>query len=252
MNTDERRKKIEELVKEKGELSVNEIRELFDISNVTVRNDLIYLERKGVVRREFGKAILTQKHISNVFNINNIPNLNEKEKIGKYAAGLIKENESVLFYTGTTSLQVAKHIRDVKNIIAVTNSILIAYELGKNPYIKTIIIGGFYNPATGATFGEKAIHQLDDYNIDRVFLSVDGISAESGITNDNVYETEINRAMLEKSKEVIVVADFSKIGALRFVKMGDIDKVHILITDNKAPKDEIKRIEEKGVRVVIV
>lgn len=252
MKTDERRKTIKDLIKEKGELSVNEIKERFSISNVTVRNDLIYLEREGILRREFGKAVLLQKHISSAFDIKGIPNLVEKEKIGKYAASLIKEHESILFYTGTTTLQVAKNINNIKNIIAVTNSILIAYELGRNPDIKTVIIGGLYNPETGATFGENAIQQLDDYNIDRVFLSVDGISAKNGITNDNVYEIEINRAMLEKSKEVVVVADYSKIGTLSFTKMGDIEKVDTLITDNKAPEDEIRKIEEKGVKVVIV
>lgn len=252
LNTEERRKKIEEMIRSKGEISVNEIRDMFDISNVTVRNDLIYLERKGVLRRGFGKAIFSHNNVADIFNFSNIHNLNEKEIIGKYAASLIKENESVLFYTGSTSLQVAKQINKVKNIIAVTNSILIAYELGKNPDIKTILVGGFYNASTGATFGEKAIHQLDDYNIDRVFLSVDGISAESGITNDNVYETEINRAMLKKSNEVIVVADHSKIGIQRFVKMGDIEDIHMLITDEKAPRDEVKKIENKGVKVIIV
>lgn len=253
MDKDTRRNEIEELIRENKELNVNEIRRRYNISNVTVRNDLIYLERKGVITRQFGKAVLREDRLQTSFDINNIKNLNEKEKIGKYAASLIGDNESVMLYTGTTTLQIARFIGDGKSFIAVTNSIYIAYELRRNtPNTKIVVIGGNFNPQTGSTYGEDAVRQLEAYNIDKLFLAVDGIDAQRGITNAQPYETDINRAMIHKAKKVIVVADFTKIGAVNFVNMGSISDVDMLITDSKAPEDKIQQIRDKGVQVVTV
>ena len=112
--------------------------------------------------------------------------------------------------------------------------------------------GGNFNPQTGSTYGEDAVRQLEAYNIDKLFLAVDGIDAQRGITNAQPYETDINRAMIHKAKKVIVVADFTKIGAVSFVNMGSISDVDMLITDSKAPEDKIQHIRDKGVQVVTV
>jgi len=252
VDTEERRNCIEKLIKEQKELDVNYIKQKFGISSVTVRNDLMYLERKGILKRMFGKAVLREESLSSAFDMNDIKNLDEKEKIGKHAASLIAENDSVMLYTGTTTLQVARYLDGSKNIIAVTNSIYIAYELRRSPNIKTVVIGGNFNPGTGATYGVQAIKQLNEYNIDKLFLSVDGIDADMGITNDQPYETDINRAMIEKARQVIVVADHSKIGAIHFVSMGNIEDVDILITDSKASPDKVQRIRDRGVEVIVV
>jgi len=252
MDTEERRNCIEKLIKEKKELDVNFIKEKFGVSSVTVRNDLMYLERKGILKRMFGKAVLREESLSSVFDMHDIKNLDEKEKIGKHAASLIAENESVMLYTGTTTLQIARHLDGSKNIIAVTNSIYIAYELGKWPNVKTVVIGGNFNPSTGATYGVQAIKQLNEYNIDKLFLAVDGIDADMGVTNDQPYETDINHAMIGKARQVIVVADHTKIGAIHFVSMGNIEDIDILITDNKASPEKVQKIREKGVEVIIV
>lgn len=252
MDTKERRNRIEKLFKEQKELDVNYIKKTFGISSVTVRNDLMYLERKGIIKRMFGKAVLREESLSSVSDMCDVKNLNEKERIGKYAVSLINENESIMLYTGTTTLQIARQIDNRRNFIAVTNSIYIAYELRRNPNIKIVVIGGNFNPDSGSTYGVQAIRQLNDYNIDKLFLAVDGIDAEMGITNDQPYETDINRTMIKKAKQVIVVADYSKIGATHFVNMGDIEDVDMLITDNKAPADKVEKIREKGVEVIIV
>lgn len=251
MTTAERRDIIEEMIRENNEIEVSVIKEKFGVSSVTVRNDLIFLERKGVIKRLFGKAVLRDERLSSAFDVHSVKQIDEKEKIGKYAASIINPNESVMLYTGTTTLQIAKYLPSQLNVIAVTNSIYIAYELKKYPNVKTVVIGGNFNPDTGATYGIQAIRQLNDYNIDKLFLAVDGINADTGITNDQPYETDINRAMINKSKNVIVVADHTKVGVTRFINMGDIEKVDMLITDTKADDNEIKKIKAKNVKVVL-
>ena len=249
MNTEERRACIEELIKEKKELDVNFIKDRFSVSSVTVRNDLMYLERKGVVKRLFGKAVLRDDRISGGFDPDEVENLEFKEKIGKFAATLIEENDSIMLYTGTTTMQVARQLDESKSIIAVTNSIYIAHELRRFSRVKPVLIGGNLSVDTGATYGVQAIKQLEQYNIDKLFLSLDGIDADSGITNNHPYETDLNFAPIQAARQIIVIADQSKIGATHFVHMGSIEDVDILVTDTKAPADKIEAIRAKGVTV---
>ncbi len=249
MNTEERRASIEELVREKKELDVNFIKEKYGISSVTVRNDLMFLERKGVIKRLFGKAVLRDDRIAGGFDPQQVENLEYKEKIGKFAVSLIEENDSVMLYTGTTTLQVARNLDENMNIIAVTNSIYIAHELRRFTNVKPVLIGGNFSVDTGSTYGVQAIQQLEQYNIDKLFLPLDGIDAVGGITNNHPYETDINYALIRKAKKVIVVADHTKIGRRHFVHMGSIEDVDILVTDSKAPADKIEAIRQKGVTV---
>jgi DeoR family transcriptional regulator of aga operon len=225
----------------------------FSISNVTVRNDLIYLERKGVLKRKYGKAILYENRYQSTFDINNIKNLEEKEKIGKYASAMIRENDSVMLYTGTTTLQIARFIDPDLNFVGVTNSMFIALELRHRARnARLVIIGGNLNKKTGSTYGDDAIKQLEAYNIDTLFLAVDGISVGRGITNADPYETDINRALIHKANKVIVVTDHTKIGAVSFVNMGNIEEVDMLITDSKANKEQVELIMNSGVKVITV
>jgi DeoR/GlpR family transcriptional regulator of sugar metabolism len=248
----DRRNQILEFIREKKKVRVSELIERYGTSGVTIRNDLIFLENKGLIERGFGTVSIKEHSLHQWFDETRIPNLEEKKKIGKYAVKLISDNESIMIYTGSTSLQIAKHLQDFKNLVVVTNSIITAYELGRNPYIKTIMLGGHYNPDTNAVFGYHAIQQLNDYHLDKLFLSVDGISAQGGVTSEHPLEVEICRAMIKNARQVVVTADYSKIGTSRFIQIATLDEVDILITDDKAPEEELKRIEEHGVRVVVV
>lgn len=248
----ERREQIFELIKEKKQVRVSDLKDLYNTSSVTIRNDLIYLENKGLIERDFGNVSIKEDGMSRLFDESRIRNLDEKKRIGKYAVDLISDNESIMIYTGSTSLQIAKQLHDLKNLVVVTNSIITAYELGRNPYIKTILLGGHYNPDTNAIFGYHAIQQLNDYKLDKLFLSVDGISSADGVTSEHPLEVEICRAMIKKASQVIVTADFSKIGTSRFVQIASLDEIHMLITDSKAPADELKRLEQRGIKVAVV
>ncbi len=252
MTAEARREKIENLIREQKEVDVNVIKESFDVSSVTIRNDLIALERKGIIERQYGKILLKSDTPTYSFDSHTVKELDSKEKIGKYAARLIGDNESILLYTGSTTLQVARFIPKENSSILVTNSLNIANELRKNNLAKVVFLGGNLNVETGSTYGIGAIKQLDFYNVDKLFLSVDGISARGGITNDHPFETDINNAMIKKAKEVIVVADHTKIGQNRFVQIQSIDKIHKLITTSKADKAELDRIRKCGVEVIIV
>lgn len=248
----QRRKEIYNLIKESKEVRVSDLVDRFQTSGVTIRNDLTKLEEKGLIDRGFGTVSIREEQSEEMIPERSVPHLQEKKKIGAYAVNLVKENESIMIYTGSTALQIAKNLQSFKNLIVVTNSIITAYELGKNPFIKTIMLGGYYNPDTNAVFGQHAVQQLNDYKLDKLFLSVDGIHAVDGVTSEHPYETEISRAMIKNAAEVIVTADFSKVGISRFIQIAEIGEINTLITDDKAPEQELKRIESAGVKVVVV
>jgi len=247
---EERREQILEMIKKEKKLKVADLKDIFKVSNVTISSDLNYLEKKGLIDKSFGYAEI-KGGVSSFTDGTDIVNFEEKKKIGRAAVDLVADNESIAIYTGSTGLQLARAIKDVKNLIVVTSSIQIAYELGLKPNIKIILLGGFYSPQYLAIYGDQAIKQLDNYNIDKLFLSANGVSVNDGVTIDEPFEAELNRALIRNAKKVIVLADYSKIGITRFISVAPIDRVDIVVTDDKAPKEEVKRLRGKGVEVVI-
>jgi len=252
MDIVQRRARLEKTILQRQEISISELGTMFDVSGVTLRNDLIFLERQGVCRRLFGRVVAEDGSTGLQVNYTHQKNLMEKERIGKYAASLISEGESVLFFFGTTTQQVARFVDSNLKFIAITNSIHIAQELRSLRYAKVLFLGGMFNPALGATYGYEAIQQVTQYKIDKLFLSVNGIDAQAGITNDLPFETDIHRVIMNLSRKIIVVADNTKIGNVSFVCMGEIKDVDMLITDSGADTQKVEELREKGLEVIIV
>ena len=250
MDITQRREKLKEIILQKQDVPVSELLAQVDVSNVTLRNDLIYLERKGVCKRLFGKVVACNATAVNYTHRTTCQE--EKERIGKYAASLIRPGDSVLFYAGTTARQVARFVDPEINFIAVTNSLHTALELHQLPNAQVIWLGGPVNHKFGATFGVQAIQQLREFNLDKLFLSVDGIDVKMGVTNATPIESEINQVVLECAKQTIVVADHTKVGHVSFVQMGSIDLVDMLITDSAADADAVAALQEAGVNVQVV
>ena len=250
METSERRKLIENLINEKKEIEISELNGMFDVSKVSVRNDLIYLEKKGAIKRSFGKVLLPEKFNVSIGN-EKITNLKEKEAIGRFAASLIKDGDSVLFYAGTTTQQIIKFINPDLKFVAVTNSINIAYSLRAFVNVSIVMIGGKMNHQNGVVYGLQAINQIKEYNIDKLFLAVDGIDANIGITNNQPFESDINNVIIEHSKYIAVVADHTKIGSVSFIKMGDIGEVDLIITDSKVTREQLDAFREKKLEIVV-
>ena len=242
---------LKEYIMRKQNVPVSELAALVDVSNVTLRNDLIYLEKKGVCKRLFGKVVACSGlHVDNGSTV--IPQLEEKERIGKYAASLIHPGDSVLFYAGTTARQVARFADPDTEFIAVTNSLHTAMELRQLPKAQIIVLGGTLNHKLSATFGLQTIQQIRGFNLDKLFLSVDGIDAKMGITNAMPFESDINQLVLECAKQTIIVADHTKVGNVSFVQMGSINEVDILVTDSAADPEAVEQLRLAGVNVQIV
>ena len=251
MDISERREKIKQIILERQEVQVSELAGQFDVSNVTLRNDLIWLERKGVCKRLFGKVVASSGG-SVSLQYEPVAQQEEKERIGKYAASLIQPGDSVMFYAGSTARQVARFTDPETDFIAVTNSLYTALELQKLPRAQIVLLGGAMNHKLCATFGAQTIQQVREYNVNKLFISVDGIDAKMGITNAMPFESEINQVVMDCARQVIVVADHTKVGNGSFVQMGRTEDVDMLITDSDADPEAVARLREAGVIVEVV
>ena len=252
MDISQRRDMLKQIITERQEVPICELNKQFDVSSATLRNDLIYLERIGVCKRLFGKVIACTNPLPVNLNYGYIKNQAEKERIGKYAASLIQPGDSVLIYTGSTTRQIARFVNPEIDFIAVTNCLYTALELQSSENVQVVVLGGAMNRKICATFGIQTIQQIREFNLDKLFISVDGIDAKMGITNAMPFESEINQVVLECAKECIVVADHTKIGNVSFVQMGEIQQVNMLITDTGADPEAISDLKKAGVDVRLV
>lgn len=252
MDIFQRREALKNMILERLEVPIAELNGMFDVSGVTLRNDLIYLERMGICKRSFGKVTACINHTFLNMNDGTIKNLEEKERIGKYAATLIEPGDSVLFYVGSTTLQVARFIDPELEFVAVTNSIYIATELTKLKRAQVVMLGGVLHPKLMATFGIQTIQEIRNFHVNKLFISTDGVDAQRGITNVMPFESEINHAVMDCAEKVILLADHTKLGKSSLVHIGDIQKASQLITDGAADPALVQQIRDAGVPVKVV
>lgn len=249
-----RRKAILDILNSDGKVKVVELGKLFNISEVTIRNDLDALESNGLLERIHGGALSTYKNYYNMSLYERMDaNQDEKKKIAAEAASMISDGDTIFFGSGTTPLYVAREIKDLKNLIIVTNSLSIAQEVGYCKHKRSVVmLGGNVNPEYQFVSGDDAVCQLKNYIADKFILSSDGVSAEFGVTTYHHLEAEINRQMIARSHKTIVVADYSKIGRSSFAHIEDIGKIDFLISNKNANKDELELIREQGVEIRLV
>lgn len=253
LHVDDRRSKILELLAQKGKVRVTELSKLFEISEVTIRNDLSELEANGLLERVHGGAATSYKsYVTMPIHERMKTNEPEKRAIAKAVAGMISDSDTVLISSGTTTAIVAQELKQAKNLTVVTNSIAVAQELGQHRAGKVILLGGDFNVEYQFTYGDDTLNQLRKYKADKLILSVDGVSAEGGLSSYLHLEAEIYRQMMARVNRTIIVADHAKIGRTSFAHIDTIDKVDVLVTNQKASQEEIRSIADKGIEVVLV
>ena len=252
MLNEERRLRIQGIVTQNKRILVKEISKEFDISEVTIRKDLEVLEKRGILSRVHGGAILNQSSVHDIA-LTEKEHIYPKEKqlIGEKAAQLIKEGDIVLLDSGSTTTQIARNIRFKKDIKVVTNAVNIASELAGSE-VEVILTGGFLREKSFSLVGPIAEDTLQHINADKLFLGVDGIHFEFGLTTPNLMEARVNQLMIKKSIEVILVSDSSKFGKRSMSFIADIGSVQQVITDKGIQGDDLRKLEELNVEVFLV
>ena len=250
LKIDIRRDRILELLRQTGKVQVSELSKELGATPVTIRNDLDALERDGYLVRIQGGALLRARSADNWTGAEQaISCLEEKQAIAKAVVAQIPDGSTLFLNSGTTTHCIAAALKDRRNINVVTNSLAVAMELGKQPLIHVLLLGGEINTQHGFTYGIDAEEQLRRYQAGWAILSVDGISAKGGVTSFHAEETTIDRMMIERSKHVIIAADDTKISRTGFTHICDIGPSVKLVTDQKCSRDALEELESLGMQI---
>jgi DeoR family transcriptional regulator of aga operon len=251
--TSDRRAKIIDLIEKAGIVKVSSLSKKFDVSEVTIRNDLVQLEKKNILIRAHGGAMKFQRvGIDFEHDIKSKKHLFEKEKIGKKAVELIKDGETIILDSGTTTWQIAKNVSHINDLTIITNSLNIAGQLVDLTNVKVIVPGGTLRRKSLSLIGSMAENSIKNYYCDKVFLGVDGIDTKYGISTPNSEEAHLNNIMINISREVIVVTDSSKFSRRSFAFISALSKIDTIITDTNIPEDEKLNIEKSETNLLIV
>lgn len=252
MLSETRKEEILDLLKKNGSVKVTQLSTLFKVSEVTIRNYLTDMEKKGLLSRIHGGAISSYKPYYSM-NMTQRLETNQPEKvdIANKVATLIEPNDTIMLNSGTTTLLAFRKFPTEYNLNIVTNSVAIALEASSNPNYNVVLIGGAINTKYQFSFGGDTVSQLRNYHADKFILSVDGIDLENGYTTYYDKEAEVDRVMIEQSDKCIVVADFSKFHRNAFVKISDTSVADCIVTNASIGKDILDEFEEAGIQIII-
>lgn len=250
---EERLDQIVALVGERGRVSVVELSTLFNVSRVTIRNDLDELERRGLLVRTHGGALAVNPGRAELsFDVRERLQRDEKERIGQMAASLIQDGDAIALDASTTALQIARRIKDRRELTVVTNGIRIALEFMDTPGVTVVMPGGILRRDAVSLVGELGEEVLARLNVQRGFFGAKGVTLEEGLTDVDSYEVKLKQAMVRVAKEVIAIVDHTKWGRVAVASFASLDQVNRIITDNQAPRDLVAAVRERGVEVILV
>lgn len=252
-STVERRDSIIQLIQETGKVRVDNLSEKFKVSSVTIRNDLDFLEKKGILYRTHGGALIRK-------NVYEDPTLEEKQKrfqkekqkIGEKAVELINDGDSILLDSGTTAMEIAHRLQGKKNLTVMTNALNIALKLGSQENLNIMLTGGYMRQESFSLVGPEAEATIGNYFFDKLFLGVDGIDMKYGLTTPNPMEAQLNRTMVDRAQQVIAVADSSKFGRHSFSYICDVDVISTMVTDTNISPQYEKELIRRNINVIKV
>lgn len=250
--TEGRRNAILNMIHENEKVTVSDLVSTFGVSEVSIRKDLADLEEKHLLLRVKGGAI----NIIPAGDNGDLPishkmglNSEEKQAIGKYAASLIKDGETIFLDSGTTTMEIAKNLGDRSRLTVITNALDIALTLMTNDRITVIVLGGTIRPMSCSTVGVLAEVGLKNLFCDKLFLGVDSISIRNGISTPSIEEASLNQKMMASAKEIIAVFDSSKVNKRTFAYIAAVDEINSIITDDKVPADFKDAVESMGLKL---
>jgi DeoR family transcriptional regulator of aga operon len=251
---EERRRRIRALIEENAQVTVAQLAQRFGVSAVSIRSDLAALENMGAVVRTHGGALPRGDSDELPINVKQTLNRAEKVRIAAAAAELIRDGETVILDSGTTTAEIAKQIRTLKlaSINVITNALNIAALLANAPHVNLIIPGGVLRHKSWSLSGPQAEQTLSTLQADVLFLGVDSLDPEIGLMTPYVLEAQLNALMIRISRKVVAVTDSSKLLRRNLSVIAPVDQVDLLITDSAANMKCIEAIRARGVEVQLV
>ena len=249
---EERQQLILEAVKDHRQATVTELSRRFDVSEVTIRRDLREMAARGALRRAHGGAVMAAYASPEPPVVQRLGRSEYcKSCIGRAAAALVSDGESVFIGSGSTAAHVARHLVGRKDLTVVTNALTIATELASAPGVTVVVTGGMMRPTELSLVGHITEQSLREVRVDKVSLGMRAINLESGMTNDYLPEVMTDRTIIEMAPELIVVADHTKFGKVASAYVAPVDRVTTLVTNSETSPEILASLREMGVQVIV-
>jgi len=252
MLSEERHQIILNILENQGSVQVTDLVSQFDVSEMTIRRDLDVLERKGLLRRVHGGAVTDWgRSFEPPFLSRSTTHQEEKARIGKKAAELVRSGDSITLDVGTTTLEVARHLTDKQNLTILTPCFQIAALLCENSSIRLILTGGILRHSELSMVGHLAERVFDEFYVDKLFLAAAGVDFKSGLTEYNLEDTLVKQAMIRSAKQVILVTDASKFDRVAFTAIAPINVVNTVVTDKSANPSIVAELQALNIDVIL-
>lgn len=251
-NITDRHELILQKLQQDGRVSIIDLSDQMQVSGVTIRKDLKLLEDKNLLFRTRGGGSISNPYkIEKHINEKELINVKEKQQIAKAASSLIGENDSIIIGSGTTVFELARCLHPPKRLTVITPALKVALELSNRPNVEVLQLGGMIRPNSSSVAGFFAEQILEDISCGILFLGVDGIDVDFGLSITNLAETSLDQKMINAAQVVVIMADSSKFGQRGLGRICSIDQVQYIITDNGVSSAILKKLEDRGVKVII-
>lgn len=251
-NITDRHQLILQKLKEIGRVNILELSESMKVSGVTIRKDLKLLEDKNLLFRTRGGGSINNPYATDrPINEKELINAEEKQKIAKAALALIGQKDSIIISSGTTVFELARCLHPSKHLTVITPAVKVTLELCNRPNIEVLQLGGLIRQNSSSVAGTFAERILEEISCGILFLGVDGIDVDFGLSITNLTEASLNQKMIDLAQEVVVLADSSKFDRRGLGRICSLDQVQYIVTDDKVPPGIVKLIEERGIKVII-
>ena len=254
--TSERREQIIQRLRQQGSVQVNDLSALYGVSTVTIRNDLAFLEKQGIAVRAYGGALIcdsTTPSVEPSVEDKSALNTAMKRSVAKAAVELIQPGHRVILdCPGLPHFEIARLMRKHTDVIAMTNGMNVANALLEAEGVELLMTGGHLRRQSQSFYGDQAEQSLQNYHFDMLFLGVDAIDLERGVSTHNEDEARLNRRMCEVAERIIVVTDSSKFNRSSLHKIIDTQRIDMIIVDEGIPADSLEGLRKAGVEVILV
>jgi DeoR/GlpR family transcriptional regulator of sugar metabolism len=248
----ERQHKILKILEKRPSARVVDLSDSLGVSPATIRRDLDRLHKDGQIKRIHGGAALLARSVPEppVLQRSSL-NLEEKKRIGKAAAGLINEGETVFIGSGSTTIEVARNLIGRKNLTVITNALTVATLLSQEEGISLIVTGGFVRSSELSFVGHLTEQALSELRSQKVIMGIKSINLDQGLTNDYLPEVSTDRVIIQSAQEVILVADHTKFGTVSTALVAPLGAIHTLVTDTGIDPQTLSEVREQVRNIIL-
>jgi len=244
----ERQNKILEILGRDNQTSVNELSGKLDVSSVTIRQDLNYLEAEGLLRRVHGGAVLKDgDDLDNRLG----KNYEKKLRIAKKLASMVSEGETILIESGSANVLFARELVKIKKVTIMTTNVYIARQFRKNSEANVVILGGIYQHDSETLVGKITKACIDQVNIHKAFIGIDGYTTEDGFTLRDMFRAEISSHIIQKAKDIFVVSDSSKFGCTGLTNICQLNDIQHIATNDDLDPVYKKEFNQAGIDLIL-